>query len=136
METPRDYPKKIIEDIFEDVRLRIRPVSALEALRNYEERPHIRFSPTYEFLHFAVVSSLTVMDNKIHFGTLFMDNDNHERDVGHFRIFDAVKLKIADIDIVDAKGNLFQTRILIKSEDDYCDSLCYGKVYDRANGFR
>eukprot|EP00592_Proboscia_alata_P026263 CAMPEP_0194448098 /NCGR_PEP_ID=MMETSP0176-20130528/129381_1 /TAXON_ID=216777 /ORGANISM="Proboscia alata, Strain PI-D3" /LENGTH=436 /DNA_ID=CAMNT_0039275037 /DNA_START=533 /DNA_END=1844 /DNA_ORIENTATION=- len=137
METSRDYPKEIIDDIFEDDRSRIKPVSALESLRNYEQHPYLRSSPTYEFLHFAVVSSLTVDDDKIDPGTLFMEDQEDNEHLHNF----ATELNITDVDIVDAKGKLFQTRIIIKAWiDQRGDSLnfclCFGKVYDRADGFR
>eukprot|EP00592_Proboscia_alata_P015847 CAMPEP_0194396226 /NCGR_PEP_ID=MMETSP0174-20130528/124866_1 /TAXON_ID=216777 /ORGANISM="Proboscia alata, Strain PI-D3" /LENGTH=426 /DNA_ID=CAMNT_0039192259 /DNA_START=1005 /DNA_END=2285 /DNA_ORIENTATION=- len=137
METSRDYPKEIIDDIFEDDRSRIKPVSALESLRNCEQHPYLCSSPTYEFLHFAVVSSLTVDDDKIDPGTLFMEDQEDNEHLHNF----ATELNITDVDIVDAKGKLFQTRIIIKAWiDQRGDSLnfclCFGKVYDRADGFR
>eukprot|EP00592_Proboscia_alata_P026875 CAMPEP_0194440236 /NCGR_PEP_ID=MMETSP0176-20130528/114817_1 /TAXON_ID=216777 /ORGANISM="Proboscia alata, Strain PI-D3" /LENGTH=115 /DNA_ID=CAMNT_0039264271 /DNA_START=534 /DNA_END=878 /DNA_ORIENTATION=+ len=115
METQRDYPKKIIDDILEDARSKSKPESALDAILNYEHRPHLRFSPTFKFLHFAVVSSLTVEDENILPCTPFMMRN--EEGIEHIRELQILtgriptglcenlstsdKLTITDVDIVD-----------------------------------
>jgi len=108
-------------------------MSALEALHIYEEHPHLRSSPTSEFLHFVVVDSVLGPAYGIYPDTLFSSEPNYCSD--DYEILDGLESYITDIDVVDSKGKIFQTRILIKQGWAESRIELFGQVYDRANNF-
>ena len=81
----------------------VKPINALEAILIYNQYPYFYTLPTFEFLHFVIVSSMAVYDDKIHPDTSFVENDG---EVKHFWSLALVKLSIIDVGIVDTEGKL------------------------------
>ena len=148
---PPSYPAKVFATAD---RSGVPSLSARAALDAYAANPQLRSSPTFEFLHFAVVGIYDV-DSGFNVGVLELDDgrgDRLEDDEGkdsdgenssgedsecvHTCWAINQPWKVFDVDLEDANGTLFRTRILLNEGNADANTGCFGKVYDRADDMR
>ena len=104
---PPSYPAKIFATAD---RSGVPPLTARAALDAYTANPHLRSSPTFEFLHFAVVGTPDV-DGEFDVGTLELDEVELDDNGECWAFYDPPwKSWVAfDVDLEDANGTIFRT---------------------------
>ena len=112
---PPSYPTAQISAAVEKDRSSVPSLSARTAFDAYAANPHLRSSPTFEFLHFAVVGTYDV-DEEFDVGMLGLYKIEEDADgdrVGMLGLLDqGVGWMVFDVDLEDANGTIFRTLTL------------------------
>ena len=110
---PPSYPTAQVSAGVDKDRSSVPPLSARTALDAYAANPHLRSSPTFEFLHFAVVGTHDV-DEEFDVGMLELDEIEEDDDGECWAIQDGPSGQgagwmVFDVDLEDANGTIFRT---------------------------
>ena len=109
---PPSYPTAQVSAGVDKDRSSVPPLSARTALDAYAANPHLRSSPTFEFLHFAVVCAHEA-DGGFDVGMLELegletsdggDSDEEDSGRGHHHPWMNAPWMVIDVDLEDANG--------------------------------